>query len=109
MERIMKGEIPCPGYNIGNTHHRGGEYIYAARAESRGAAIKIGRTKNPDARLRQFRTVLPDIEFIGLWRVHNARGIESSLHNRFADKNVGGEWYAVDVSALHDILAGYGG
>ena len=78
--------------------------VYLAHAASRGAAIKIGKAVDPDRRLNQFRTVLPDIEFVKLWEVPNAGLLERTLHRHFKGSNVGGEWFEVNVEEVAKVV-----
>jgi len=78
--------------------------VYLAHAASRGAAIKIGKARNPNQRLSQFRTVLPDVEFIKVWEVPNAKLLERTLHKHFRGCNVGGEWFEVNVEEVAKVV-----
>lgn len=78
--------------------------VYLAHAQSRGDAIKIGKAVDPDRRLNQFRTVLPDIEFVKLWEVPNAGLLERTLHRHFKGSNVGGEWFEVNVEEVAKVV-----
>ena len=54
--------------------------------------------------MNQFRTVLPDIEFVKLWEVPNAGLLERTLHRHFKGSNVGGEWFEVNVEEVAKVV-----
>lgn len=72
-------------------------YVYLARHGSR-REYKIGRTHNPIRREGELRIELPE----QLTPVHTIEtdypaGIERYWHERFADKRMNGEWFALDT------------
>lgn len=59
-------------------------------------AYKIGRSIDPKNRLKTFGVLLPfEVEYICLLETFDMLGLESLLHERFADKRVNGEWFAL--------------
>ena len=44
--------------------------------------------------------MLPDVEFIKVWEVPNAKLLERTLHKHFRGCNVGGEWFEVSAEAV---------
>lgn len=57
-------------------------------------AFKIGRTKNPNDRLKTFKTSLPfEVEYLHLIETPDMVGLEQVLHLRYHNKRVNGEWF----------------
>lgn len=58
--------------------------------------FKIGRTRNPERRISTLDVKLPfEIEVIALIPCPDMRQLERDLHERYADKRAGGEWFAL--------------
>lgn len=80
-------------------------YVYILN-EINGVHYKIGRTKNPSDRLRTFEIKLPfEIEYDLLIQTNDMYDLEKTLHTRFADKRVDGEWFkltTVDLQQIQD-------
>lgn len=67
-------------------------FVYLLQSPT--SAYKIGRTKNPENRLKTFEVKLPfEVEFVCLIKTPHMSVLESQLHARFADKRVNGEWF----------------
>lgn len=67
-------------------------FIYLLRSST--GLYKIGKTKNPADRIRTFEVKLPfEVEFSCVIPTGDMRGLEISLHKRFAEKRVNGEWF----------------
>lgn len=67
-------------------------YVYLIRAES--GYFKIGRTVNPDDRMKTFGVKLPfEVKFECVVNAENMIQLERDLHERFADKRINGEWF----------------
>lgn len=60
---------------------------------------KIGRSTNPQKRLKDIRTANPSAELFFFSREYT----EEYLHSRFAHKKVSGEWYGLDKDDLLSI------
>lgn len=59
-------------------------------------AYKIGRTTNPKDRMKTFSVKLPfEVEYVCVLETDDMYGLESQLHNRFAQNRVNGEWFAL--------------
>lgn len=77
---------------------RGGR-IYVFRV---GTRYKLGRSKDPQRRLQELRTALPDpIELVAAFPASDAPAAERALHTRFAHRRIAGEWYALTPDDLH--------
>jgi len=67
-------------------------YLYLMES---GQAIKIGISKNPEDRLKQLAIGNSDIKLIFKKLYKNAAKKEESLHKRFGNKRIYGEWYSL--------------
>jgi len=80
-------------------------FVYLVRAES--GEYKIGRSKNVEARLRNFRTLSPlEFELLHSFYADHASKAESELHKKFTGKRIKREWFSldgVDVSMIMSI------
>lgn len=62
---------------------------------------KIGRTINPDNRLKTFTVKLPfEVEYVCVIKTENMFDLEKELHGYFQHKRVNGEWFDLKP---HDI------
>lgn len=69
-------------------------YVYLLQSPTK--AYKIGRTSNPKSRAKTFGVQLPfEVEFICLIQADDMRQLETELHQRFSDKRINGEWFAL--------------
>jgi hypothetical protein len=88
------------------TRHTG--YVYLLQSPTK--AYKIGRSKNPENRLKTFSVKLPfEVEYIALIKTNDMVGLERQLHQRFADKRVNGEWFELsseDVQYIQGLSNG---
>ena len=67
-------------------------YVYLLQSPT--GTYKIGKTTNPENRLRTFGVKLPfEVEYICLIKTKNPKETESELHNKFSDKRMGGEFF----------------
>lgn len=75
-----------------------GKYVYIA--ESSTGEIKVGISKEPESRIRQFNTANP--KEVDLARkigpFENAAKVESAIHNQFEEHRVSGEWFTSECS-----------
>jgi hypothetical protein len=67
------------------------EVVYVIGNQARGV-VKIGTTSSLAARLRQVQTGSP-YELSVLWSFGGDARLESHLHDRFADRQMVGEWF----------------
>lgn len=75
-------------------HPRRG-YVYLLN-EVNGDHYKIGRTRNPDNRIRTFSVKLPyQVEYTHLIETDDMYTLEAELHARFDHCRVDGEWFAL--------------
>ena len=83
------------------------EYVYFLRDVNTGLT-KIGKSIHPHARQKdleyEFKTKL---EPIAVAKTHNALELEKSLHERFKDSRVSGEWFDLDkpLKLAREVLA----
>ena len=80
-------------------------FVYLLKSPS--GFYKIGRTKSPEDRLRTFSVKLPfEVEFEHITECQDMYYLEKTLHKRFADNRVNGEWFdltADDVAYIKSI------
>jgi hypothetical protein len=70
-------------------------FVYLLQSPT--SAYKIGRSKNPDHRLKTFGIQLPyEVEYLAVIPTDDMYTLESELHERYADKRVNGEWFELD-------------
>ena len=70
-----------------------------------GRYYKIGRTTNLDGRLSALSTQLPfPVDLVRSFKVANAPQKEHTLHERFADKRVRGEWFQLSPDDVRWLL-----
>lgn len=69
-------------------------YVYLLSAPHDLTLFKIGRTSNPQNRLRTFNIKLPfAVEYICTIKTDDMYALESTLHRKFASKRLDGEWF----------------
>lgn len=77
-------------------------FVYLIR--STNGEYKIGKTKNMTKRMGWFGISLPfKVETIHTIECDDMDEVETSLHNRFADKRLNGEWFALSESDVEEI------
>lgn len=80
-------------------------YVYLIREMNEGH-FKIGLTSNPEDRLNHFSVKLPfKVEHTCLIETGDMYTLEAQLHDRFADKRVDGEWFALEPEDVAYIKA----
>lgn len=78
-------------------------FVYVLK-EINGTHYKIGRTVDPDNRLRTFSVKLPfPVKFEHLIKCEDMYALERELHKRFLHKHINGEWFALDNEDLEYI------
>ncbi len=71
-------------------------FVYLLRADN--GHWKIGCASNPNNRLKTFNVKLPfDVQYEYLIPTNEMTRAEALLHERFSDKQVNGEWFALDA------------
>ena len=70
-------------------------YVYLIRA---GTLYKIGKSNDPNKRMRTFQTANPTrLEMVATISSNDAYGLESRLHRKYHRKRMsGGEWFRLD-------------
>lgn len=73
--------------------------------------VKIGRSKDPQARLKDHQTSNPyELWIIAQIPVNNSETVETELHERFDEKRVRGEWFELehdDYDVITDLMQMY--
>lgn len=78
-------------------------YVYLLQC---GEYYKIGVSQAPDKRIEQLATPPPfDLEQVCLIETDDMYGLETGLHNRFADKRVRGEWFQLEQADVDYIVS----
>lgn len=96
---IAQPEKPVHENGMRNTNG----YVYLLE-EVNGTHFKIGRTRNPDNRIRTFSVKLPyRVEYAHLIETDDMYTLEAELHARFAHCRVDGEWFALTPSDVNYI------
>lgn len=71
-------------------------YVYLLQSIS--GHYKIGRTRNPENRIKTFGIQLPfEVEYVCLIKTTNMVELENALHMRFSSKRINGEWFNLDT------------
>lgn len=77
-------------------------FVYLVQSPT--GAYKIGRTVDPDNRMRTFLIKLPfEVEYVCVIPTSDMRGLESELHAKFASKRLRGEWFALAAEDIEYI------
>lgn len=77
-------------------------YVYLIQSPT--SAYKIGKTVNPDNRIKTFKTKLPfEVEYVCLIQTDDMNALERNLHGLFADKRINGEWFALSAEDVEYI------
>jgi hypothetical protein len=97
--RPAPADNPAPGL--------GSDRVYLVEMGDTGH-YKIGHSRNPRARIREFNTPLP-IKFICAIECENAVQLEAELHVRFSARRMRAEWFALsdeDVGYIKSLVGG---
>lgn len=79
------------------------EYVYAIGHPH--GYVKIGRSKDPERRLKHHQTSSPyDLWLIMRLPVANSVDVESKLQNYLSSRHVRGEWYELDYKDYDDLV-----
>lgn len=77
-------------------------YVYLVKSST--GYYKIGRTIDPDDRMRTFSVKLPfEVAYEHLIKTSDMFMLESQLHNKFHKKRINGEWFILDESDVEYI------
>lgn len=77
-------------------------YVYLLQAST--GVCKIGRTKDPSKRTKMLEVKLPfDVTLGALIKTDDMHNLEYSLHVRFGDKRVNGEWFNLEPEDIEYI------
>ncbi len=76
-------------------------YVYLLHHDG---LYKIGRAKNLSKRLMQISPRMPhEVTLIHFIEADDMIGMESRLHERYADKRMNGEWFALSAADVQEI------
>lgn len=75
-------------------------FVYLIKATT--GQFKIGRSSNPEQRIKNLFPLGSPIlvDTVCIITTNNMYQLERSLHDRFADKRVGGEWFVLDANDI---------
>lgn len=77
-------------------------YVYLLKSDN--GHHKIGKAKNPEDRLKTFTVKLPfHVEYICTIKTNDMRVLEETLHERFANKRIDGEWFNLETEDIEYI------
>jgi len=99
------------GYRFGKpkmdkSHRIQKGYVYLIRAIEPHSHYKIGLSKTPVKRIESLDVKLPfPIEVIHLIKTDDMRGLEKSLHSKYAEKRINGEWFALSDDDVREICS----
>lgn len=86
---------------VNNKNRSKAGYIYFLHD---GELCKIGRTKNkPESRAKALKVGNVNIKLIGSIKTDNAELLEATLHEKFGDKRVDGEWFRLSAKEIRNI------
>lgn len=79
-------------------------YVYLLQSPT--GAYKIGKTKNPDDRMKTFGVKLPfEVSYTCVISSEMYAQLERELHERYAEKRLNGEWFALTINDVAEIKA----
>lgn len=64
-----------------------------------GEKIKVGKTKNPDKRIKSYRPIADNFRVIGVWESDNYHELERDLLKQLGGKPYVIEWFAYTQEA----------
>lgn len=104
IEKHIKPPSP-PKPIIIKSRNRSG-FVYLLATPHDVTLFKIGRTSNPDNRLRTFNVKLPfPVEYTHLIKTDDMYTLESALHRRFASQRLNGEFFRLTEADVQYIKA----
>lgn len=76
---------------------RSKNYGFVYLIQSPTGSYKIGRTRNPDNRMKTFSVKLPfEVDYICTIESADMYALERQLHKKYASKRINGEWFDLD-------------
>lgn len=77
-------------------------FVYLVQSST--GYYKIGRTSDPNNRMKTFSVKLPfEVSYACVIETVDMKTLEQSLHEQFAGKRVNGEWFALDAADVEYI------
>lgn len=77
-------------------------FVYLVQSPT--GSYKIGRTKDPDNRMKTFSVKLPfEVDYVCVIETGDMYQLERSLHQQYASKRVNGEWFMLDTGDVECI------
>lgn len=79
-------------------------YGFVYLIQSPTGSYKIGRTRNPNNRMRTFGVQLPfEVDYVCVIETGDMYQLERQLHQQFANKRINGEWFLLDAQDVASI------
>jgi len=108
LEQLREQQKVEQGHRSPSTNHKHQRqkrgYVYLLRADN--GLYKIGKTNYLDRRITDLSIKLPyKLDLIHSIESENMDALEQSLHERFADKRVRDEWFALNAEDVEFIKA----
>lgn len=77
-------------------------YVYLVQSPT--SAYKIGKTVDPDNRMKTFSVKLPfEVDYVCVIQSDDMHTLETELHAKFEHKRVNGEWFDLDETDVEYI------
>jgi hypothetical protein len=103
-EQVQDETEPLPAIKLDPKSIDRSGYVYVLQSPT--GYYKIGRTRNPQNRIQTFGVLLPfEVAYLYVIATTNMVLLETRLHQRFAEKRAGGEWFALDENDIAYIAA----
>ncbi|KKK75383.1 hypothetical protein LCGC14_2874270 [marine sediment metagenome] len=103
-EKIKQSQEPLKITLPNKPDGKGARFIYLVKEDFLGL-VKIGIAKNLHSRISGIQTSCPqNLTILGYFQTKAAKGIETFLHDRFANKRYRGEWYKLTDDDVKFIL-----
>lgn len=100
LEKLLRdADNNCPRYKNSLMKQK----TYVVQDLDRENAYKIGRSRNPELRLKRLMYELPNLELIMVCD----SDIEQDLHKHFKPKNIVGEWFSLSEEDLDLMVMSY--
>lgn len=66
---------------------------------------KIGKSKTPEVRVTHLGILLPfKLHVIGVWSAKNHSLLETTLHEKYKDQAINGEWFEFTKKGVYDVF-----
>lgn len=95
----IRASIWSATYKSRNPRHG---FVYLIQSPT--GYYKIGKTVNPNNRMKTFSVKLPfEVEYVCLFEVEDMSAMERFFHDMFSSRHVNGEWYALSTDDVEQM------